>query len=227
MTQLIFIIAAIVLVLSILPWLPLHITFKGKLVLVTISGVLAAFLLLSLSFLAVWQSILLYIVLAAAASYVTGIYGLPVWALKEPDLEIHWIEKEPELNDLEKKVPSAENNLEKEMVQQEQKVDEPAKNKSLFLLEDDDEAPVSARVEKNDDAFFEEDSYIESLYNDENEAAEVLQDDQVSVDGQNDYLAELLREMEEMDAEPDYEMEEIPLLHVSDESKQKKSVDTH
>jgi len=225
MIQLIFMITATVLVLLMLPWLPLQMTVKGKLVLVTISGVLAAFLLLSLSFLAVWQSILLYVVLAGTASCITGIYGFPVWALKEPDLEMHWIEKETELNDLERKVPSAQNNIEKEMVQQDQQIDEPVKNKSLFLLEDDEE-PVSALAQK-DDVSFDEDSYISSLYSNENEVAEIVLDDQVSGDGQSDYLAELLSELEEADAEPDYEMEEIPLLHVSDESKQKKSEDTH
>ena len=226
MIQLIFIIAAIVLVLLILPWLPLHITFKGKLVLVTISGALAAFLLLSLSFLAVWQSILVYIVLAAAASYVTGIYGFPGWALEESDLEIHGTDKEPELDDLEKKIPSVQNSMEKELVQQEQKVDEPAENKSFFLHEDNEE-PAAALAEKDDDVSLEEDSYLASLYSDENEEAEIVLDDQMSGNGQSDYLAELLSELEEADAEPDYEMEELPLLHVSDESKQKKSADTH
>lgn len=227
MTQLIMASIAFLLVLFTLPWLPVQITMKGKIVLVAVSAGLAAFLLFSLSLFTLWPSLLAYMLLALAAAYAAGTYGFPIWALEETHPEMQWIEEELELNDPKKVVPLSQNRIKEEVLEQEPNFDEPEENKPLFMLEEDDIEPAPAIEEKDYDISFDEDDYILSLYSDEGELADASLADQLSGGGQSDYLAELLSEIEETEKASDDDMEEIPLLHLEEGSEQKKSPETH
>lgn len=80
MTKSVMMFLAFLLILPILPWLPLGISLKGKLIIAFESLAIASGIMLAVSYLPWWQGILIGLLIFIMAGYFTLKYGLPVWA---------------------------------------------------------------------------------------------------------------------------------------------------
>lgn len=79
MTKSVMMFIAFLLILPILPWLPLGITFKGKMIIALESFAIASMIMLAVSYVPWWQGLLLSVLIIALTGYFTMKYGLPAW----------------------------------------------------------------------------------------------------------------------------------------------------
>ncbi|WP_050181209.1 hypothetical protein [Domibacillus robiginosus] len=87
MTKTIMMFIGFLLVLPILPWLPLGISLKGKVIIALESFAIAGAVMAAAVYLPLWQSLLIGLLVLIMTGYFTVKYGLPSWAA-----EAEWLE---------------------------------------------------------------------------------------------------------------------------------------
>ncbi|WP_046173975.1 putative sodium/potassium/calcium exchanger [Domibacillus indicus] len=80
MTKTIMMFIGFLLVLPILPWLPIGVSLKGKIIIVLESLAVAGAVTAALAYLPLWQGLLIGLLFFITTGYFTIKYGLPVWA---------------------------------------------------------------------------------------------------------------------------------------------------
>ncbi|WNS81809.1 hypothetical protein RRU94_13685 [Domibacillus sp. DTU_2020_1001157_1_SI_ALB_TIR_016] len=80
MTKTVMLFIGFLLILPILPWLPLGVSLKGKLIIAIESFAIAGAILLTTAYLPLWQSFLIGFLFFVMTGYFTVKYGLPAWA---------------------------------------------------------------------------------------------------------------------------------------------------
>lgn len=164
MTKSVMMFLAFLLILPILPWLPLGISLKGKLIIALESLAIASGIMLAVSYLPWWQGVLIGLLVFIMAGYFTLKYGLPVWAA-----DMVKVEGEYEENKTKKKRFSFSKKVEEkpELLIHTENKNAPIAQKSI--LENDtqneveQEIPEVLMVDKKQNALEQEDNHLEPL----------------------------------------------------------------
>lgn len=164
MTKSVMMFLAFLLILPILPWLPLGISLKGKLIIALESLAIASGIMLAVSYLPWWQGVLIGLLVFIMAGYFTLKYGLPVWAA-----DMVKVEGEYEENKTKKKRFSFSKTVEEkpELLIHIENKNAPIAQKSI--LENDtqneveQEIPEVLMVDKKQNALEQEDNFLEPL----------------------------------------------------------------
>ncbi|OES44227.1 DUF4118 domain-containing protein [Domibacillus iocasae] len=239
MSSVILFFISFLLVSILMPLFPLDLSRKGNIALAASAAFLGAFLLFTEPLFSFWQSALIYLLLASVVSYVVGIYGFPKWTvegayLKNKDQNAEPFAEEADLTEKDEQVisePAVEQNpINEEILVVDEQVYQPVEKSIQPKLDLDEWEPESVRPvedeplevmekESQKDHLFDEDEYITALYSDEEEWNDSMPEDKIAENGQSDYLAELLREMEEAETQQKDEMDELPLLDLENSKK--------
>ncbi|OXS80548.1 hypothetical protein [Domibacillus enclensis] len=149
MTKSVMMFLAFLLILPVLPWLPLGISLKGKLIIALESLAIASGIMLAVSYLPWWQGFLIGLLVFIMASYFTLKYGLPVWAA-----DMVKIEEEYEENKTKKKRFSFSKKVEEKperLIHTENKY-EPTVQENNASLEQEQKVPRVLATEEKQDA---------------------------------------------------------------------------
>ncbi|WP_046178658.1 hypothetical protein [Domibacillus tundrae] len=87
MTKTVMMFIGFLLILPILPWLPLGISLKGKLIIALESFAIAGAIMMTIAYLPLWQGVLIGLLIFIMVGYLTLKYGLPVWSAEAIHLE--------------------------------------------------------------------------------------------------------------------------------------------